>query len=107
MSRKNLFKVIFLHRDKVFEIFARQVSSSQLFGFLEIEGLMFLEDGGVVIDPTEEKLREEFADTEVLHLPLQSIIRVEEVAKRGQSRIRARNDDDVVTPFPMPPQQRS
>ena len=104
MSGKRLYKVIFLHRDKVFEIYAREVSSSSLWGFLEISGLVFLEDEGVVIDPTEEKLREKFADTEVLHLPQQSIVRVEEVARRGQSRIRDRGEDDVVTPFPMPPQ---
>jgi len=57
----------------------------------------------VVIDPTEERLRDEFGDTRVLHLPLQSVIRIEEVEKKGQSVIRdAATGESVVTPFPLP-----
>ena len=59
---------------------------------------------GLVIDPTEEKLREEFANTRVLHLPIQCILRVEEVEKRGPLAIRdAVSGERVVTPFPMAP----
>jgi len=58
---------------------------------------------GIVVDPTEEKLREEFKDTRVLHLPMQAIIRVEEVDRKGSLAIRDASDGQKVTPFPMPP----
>jgi hypothetical protein len=59
------------------------------------------------VDPTEERLREEFADTRVLHLPMQSVVRVEEVACKGPSAIRdAASGEKVVTPFPMPAKPR-
>jgi hypothetical protein len=43
----------------------------------------------------------------VLHLPMQSIVRIEEVEKKGQSAIRdAATGEKVVTPFPMPAKPR-
>ena len=58
---------------------------------------------GLVVDPTEERLRDEFGNTRKLHLPMQSIVRVEEVERKGQSAIRdATTGEKVVTPFPLP-----
>jgi hypothetical protein len=58
---------------------------------------------GLVVDPTEERLRDEFANTRVLHLPMQSIVRIEEVDRKGQTAIRdAATGEKVVMPFPMP-----
>ena len=62
---------------------------------------------GLVVDPTEERLREEFGNTRVLHLPMQSIVRIEEVEKKGPSSIRdAATGENVVTPFPVPGRPR-
>ena len=53
------------------------------------------------------RLRSEFADTRVLHLPMQSVLRVEEVERKGQSAIRdAESGERVVTPFPFPAKPR-
>ncbi|MFC1606242.1 DUF1820 family protein, partial [Pseudomonadota bacterium] len=56
---------------------------------------------------TEERMRQEFADARVLHLPIQSVLRVEEVEKRGQCLIRDRESGEKVTPFPLSPPNRS
>ncbi|TLY47488.1 MAG: DUF1820 family protein [Gammaproteobacteria bacterium] len=90
------------------ELYAREVTSSALWGFTEVGEIVFDQaSDGVVIDPTEERLREEFANTKVLHLPIQCIVRVEEVEKRGPLAIRdAASGEKVVTPFPMAPPQR-
>jgi hypothetical protein len=106
--RKKLYKVTFLSQGKTLELYARQVTSSALWGFTEVGDIVFDQAGdGVVIDPTEERLREEFANTKVLHLPIQCIVRVEEVEKRGPLAIRdAASGEKVVTPFPMAPPQR-
>ena len=79
-----------------------------MWGFTEVGEIVFDQaSDGVVIDPTEERLREEFANTKVLHLPIQCIVRVEEVEKRGPLAIRdAASGEKVVTPFPMAPPQR-
>ena len=37
----------------------------------------------VVVDPTEEKLQTEFAGVDATHIPMHSIVRIDQVAKRG------------------------
>ena len=103
MSKNSLYKVTFFNAGKVYELYARRVGASSLWGFTEVGELVFDVNEGVVIDPTEERLRDEFAGTRVLHLPMQSIVRVEEVERKGQSAIRdAATGEKVVTPFPLP-----
>lgn len=104
---KPLYKVTFLNAGRIYELYARRVSSGALWGFTEVADLVFDVHAGVVVDPTEERLRDEFAGTRVLHLPMQSIVRIEEVEKKGQSAIRdAGTGEAVVTPFPMPAKPR-
>lgn len=108
MKSRKLYKITFLSQGRTLELYARHVASSALWGFTEVGDIVFDSHGeGVVIDPTEERLREEFGNTRVLHLPIQSIVRVEEVQKRQPPVIRdAANGEKVVTPFPIAPPQR-
>jgi hypothetical protein len=107
MIEKPLYKIIFLNRGKVYELYSEGVTSSGLFGFIEVSNLVFESGDGLVVDPTEEKLRQEFENAKVLHLPIQSVLRVEEVDKRGQCIIRDRKTGEKVTPFPISPSNRS
>ena len=107
MATKPLYKVTFLNHGKVYELYARHVGGSSLWGFTEVGELLFDLHEGLVVDPTEERLRDEFGTTKVLHLPMQSIVRVEEVERKGQSVIRdAESGERVVTPFPLPAKPR-
>ena len=106
MSRP-LYKISFLNHGRVYELYARRVASGSLWGFVEVADLVFDVHDTLVVDPTEERLRSEFADTRVLHLPMQSVLRVEEVERKGQSAIRdAESGEKVVTPFPLPARPR-
>ena len=40
-KRKKVFKVVFVSQGQVFEVYAKSVSQGGLFGFVEIEGLLF------------------------------------------------------------------
>ena len=105
--RKKLYKVTFLSQGRTLELYARHVASSALWGFTEVGELVFEKGGaGIVVDPTEERLREEFKDTKVLHLPMQCVIRIEEVDKRGPVAIRDAVSGDKIMPFPIAPPQR-
>ena len=60
------------------------------------------DDGG-----SSGRLRDEFGNTRMLHIPMQHVLRIEEVEKKGQSAIRdAATGETVVTPFPMPAKPR-
>ncbi|MBP1473128.1 DUF1820 family protein [Frateuria sp. MAH-13] len=103
MRAKKLYKITFLHLGKCYELYARHVETSPLWGFTEIGELVFEPAGsGLLVDPTEERLRDEFADTRALHLPMQSIVRIEEVERKGALVIRDAGDGQKVTPFPLP-----
>ncbi len=107
MDTRVLYKVTFLSAGRIYALYARRVGSSSLWGFTEVADLVFDVNDGVVVDPTEERLRDEFADTRVLHLPMQSVLRVEEVDRKGAAVIRdAASGENVVTPFPVPAKPR-
>ncbi len=97
-----MYKISFLNQGKVYELFARKACGSELsYGFIEVSELVFDGDDSVVIDPTEERMREEFADVEVLHIPMHSVIRIEQVRKRGTCVIRDSKTGEKVTPLPV------
>jgi len=95
-----LFKISFLNQGRVYELYARRVSTSEVLGFTEIAELVF-ETTGLVVDPIEERLREEFRDTLVLHLPMHAVLRIEEVARRGPLAIRDATTGEKIMPFPV------
>ena len=105
--KSTLYKVSFLNHGKVYELYAKRVDIGRLWGFVEVAELVFDVHDGLVIDPTEERLRDEFGNTRALHLPMQAILRIDEVEKKGQSAIRdAESGEKVVTPFPLPAKPR-
>jgi hypothetical protein len=102
-DNKKLFRIAFLNHGKVYELFCRGVCTSNLLGFLEVSGLEFADGDSLVVDPTEERMRDEFDGVEILHLPLHSVLRVEQVKKKGAAVIRDRESGEKVTPFPAQP----
>lgn len=103
MSKSKLYKITLLSQGKSIELYARHVASSALWGFTEVGELVFDSPGeALVVDPTEERLRDEFKDTTMLHVPIQAIVRIEEVVRRGPMAIRDATSGDRIVPFPMP-----
>ncbi|MDH3902091.1 MAG: DUF1820 family protein [Xanthomonadales bacterium] len=106
-DNEKLYRIAFLNHGKVYELFCTGVCTSGLLGFIEISGLELGDKDSLVVDPTEEKMRDEFDGVEVLHLPLHSVLRVEQVKKKGQMVIRERESGEKVTPFPVQPGSRT
>lgn len=101
MAASHIFKVVFVNHGKVYEIYAKKVSHGSLFGFVEVEELVFGERSAVVVDPTEEKIKSEFEGVKRTYLPMHSIMRIDEVRKQGVSKITAFEGSNVAQ-FPMP-----
>jgi hypothetical protein len=106
-EKEKLFRIAFLNHGKVYELFCTGVCTSGLLGFVEVSGLVWTEKDSLVVDPTEEKMRDEFEGVEILHLPMHSVLRVEQVKKKGQAVIRDRESGEKVTPFPVQPGNRT
>jgi hypothetical protein len=101
MAASHIFKVVFVNQGKVYEIYARKVSHGGLFGFLEVEEIVFGERSSVVLDPGEERIKSEFEGVKRTYLPLHSVLRVDEVKKQGVSKI-SNFEGSNIAQFPMP-----
>ncbi len=102
MAARHLFKVVFHNQGKVYEIYARNVAHGDLFGFVQVEELIFGERSAVVVDPAEEKIQAEFAGVKRTFIPLHSIIRIDEVRKTGVSKVSSAEGTNVTQlPFPV------
>ena len=87
MSNEPVYKVIFQNGSQVFEVFARQIYQSDMWGFIEVEEFVFGERSQIVVDPSEEKLKAEFNGVKRTYIPMQAIIRIDEVDKEGASKV--------------------
>jgi hypothetical protein len=92
-DKKRAYRVMFANEGKVYEIYAQNVSHGAMFGFVEVQGLLFGERNSVVVDPSEERLQAEFAGVERTFIPMHSVIRIDEVEKKGTSKIHAVDDN--------------
>jgi len=65
---------------------------------------LFGERSQLLVDPSEEKLKGEFAGVKRSYIPMQSIIRIDEVEKEGAVKVSEAKGNSVATfPIPTPP----
>ena len=103
MSDSPLYKVIFYNQNKVYELYAKAIYQSEMYGFVEVEEFVFGERSQMIVDPVEEKLKNEFSGVARSYIPMHSIIRIDEVEKSGVGKILdAPAGVNNVTAFPMP-----
>ncbi|WP_263080475.1 DUF1820 family protein [Endozoicomonas sp. Mp262] len=106
MSTKQIFRVIFENQGEVFEVYARQIFQSELWGFIEVEEFVFGERSQLLVDPSEEKLKNAFDGVKRSYIPLNSIVRIDEVEKEGAAKV-VDSKGNNVKPFPIPPAPHS
>ena len=94
---RRIYRVSFYNEGKVFELYVRNVSSSNLFGFIELEDIIFGEKSKILVDPGEENLRTEFANTKRTFIPMHSLIRIDEMQKEVDPKPRVISLEDKET----------
>jgi len=98
-----IYRVIFQNNNQIFEIYAKQIYQSDIWGFLEVEEFIFGERTQVVIDPSEEKLKTQFEGVTRSYLPLHSILRIDEVLQTGAAKIKPlKGETGRIINFPPP-----
>ncbi len=98
MATKKVYKIIFYNHEEIFEIYASHVFPSEMFGFLEVEELLFGERSQLLVDPSEERLKNEFSGVRRSYIPINSVIRIDEVEQEGFAKISEVKTS--VAPFP-------
>lgn len=99
---KSIYRVLFITQGKLYELYARGIYQGELYGFIEVEELIFGERSSVLVNPAEERLQSEFAGVRRTFIPMHYVVRIDEVDREGVSKIRPVEGGDNVTPFPQP-----
>lgn len=95
-----LYRVQFVSNGEHYELYVREVSQGGLFGFVEIGDFVWDNHTHIVVDPSHEKLKTEFADVTSTFIPMHNVLRIDQVKKQGSAKITELSDK--VTAFPGP-----
>ena len=98
MAKKGIYKVVFVQLGEIYEIYAEAIYQSDMYGFIEVEDYIFDQNSQIVVDTSEEKLKNEFKGVQRSYIPVSCIMRIDEVDKRGIAKITA-NDSAKVMPI--------
>ena len=98
---KSVYRVLFYSQGQVYEVYAHNIYQSDLHGFVEIEDYTFGNRSQMLIDPSEDRLRNEFEGVQRSFVPMHAIVRIDEVEKEGIAKI-TDSKGEKVTPFPLP-----
>jgi hypothetical protein len=107
--KRKVFRIIFTSQGKIYEIYARKVTQGEMYGFVEVDGILFGERTTLLVDPGEEQLKLEFSGVQRFHVPFHSVQRIDEVEKEGAGKIvplsgsgDKSDGNSTVMPFPGP-----
>lgn len=84
---KTYYKVSFIRDNELYQVCAREVHSSTLYGLIEIAGFIFPENR-LVYNPGEERIRREFGGIKRTWLPFHAIVRIDEVLDGTESEVK-------------------
>jgi len=103
-----LYKIIFHNHGEIYEIYARNVYQSNLYGFVEAENYVYGKHTQAVIDPTEERIKKEFRNVRRSYIPMNAIIRIDEIENKADLKMRITSSDgNKSTPFFLPVMPKS
>lgn len=105
MSQKDpIYKVQFICNGERYELYVKELMNSSVYGFVEIGGFVWDNHTKLVVDPSHEKLKDEFAGVERTFVPMHHILRIDQVAKHGTAKITELSDKvtAITTPIYTP-----
>jgi hypothetical protein len=86
--KKKLFKIEFINCAKeTVVIHASKVNPSSFLGLIEVADIVFVDSSELIVTPQDDKLKKEFKNVERTFLPLNSIIRIDEVLMEKETPI--------------------
>lgn len=84
---KTHYVVTFTRDDDLYQVCARRVAPSELYGLIEIGEFIFPANK-LVYNPGEERIRREFSGIKRTWIPYHTIVRIDEVADGRESEIK-------------------
>ena len=101
MAKKGIYKVVFVQLGEIYEVYAEAIYQSDMYGFIEVEEYIFDQKSQIVVDTSEEKLKNEFKGVQRSYIPINCIMRIDEVDKKGTAKITS-SDSPKIMPISNP-----
>lgn len=98
-NEPSLYRIQFMNNGKNYQLYVREFSQSSILGFIEIGDFVFDSQNSLVVDPSEEKLKTEFAGVTCSYIPIHSIIRIDAVVQQGSARISELGNNVMTFPY--------
>lgn len=96
-----LYRIEFIQHGQRYQLFVRELTYSSLFGFIEVADFVWDTHTSVVVDPSHEKLKDEFVDVTRTFIPMHTVLRIDSVTKKGQAKITEINGNVATFPGPI------
>ena len=80
MAKKGIYKIVFIQGSEVYEVYAKSIFQSDLYGFVEVEEYLFDQNSKIVVDTSEEKLKNELKGVKRSYIPINQILRIDAVS---------------------------
>lgn len=107
---KSIYRIQFIAQGNFYELYAKHIKQGELFGFIEVEQIVFGETSSVVVDPAEERLKNEFNGVKCTYIPLHAVVRIDMVEKEGPGKVTVLSaDNSNIKNFPTsiyPPREK-
>ncbi len=84
---KTYYVVTFTNEDELYQVCARRVVSSDLYGLIEIGDFVFPENK-LVYNPGEERIKKEFSGIKRTWIPYHAIVRIDEVPDSRETELK-------------------
>mgnify|MGYP000878167744 CR=1 FL=1 len=95
MVKKGIYKIVFVQNNEIYEVFAKSIFQSDLYGFIEVEEYLFDQNSQIVVDTSEEKLKSELKGVKRSYIPIGQIMRIDEVEERGAAKIKKNKGEKI------------
>ncbi len=102
--RNLYYRVTFSHEDELYQVCAREVSTSDLLGLIEIGDFIFPENK-LVYNPGEERIKREFEGIHRTWVPYHAIVRIDEISDSRESEVKIvpfESGRKATKPSPLP-----
>ena len=88
LEELHIYRILFYQERTRYELYAHNlVVDEGMVGFVGIEDILFDTSMNNIIDPAEERLKTEFANIHCFYVPYHNVIRIDEVKRRGKTKI--------------------
>lgn len=96
-----IYRIQFISNGERYELYVRELMQGNLFGFIEIGDFVWNTHTEIVLDPSHEKLKDEFIDVQRTYIPMHNVLRIDQVEKQGSAKITQLSDKVSSLPKPI------